>query len=202
MKQNTTLVVLIIIVAAVSGFLYFRQNKATSENLLTPSPKSIVSESSSKILQGGSSYGDPNGIYSFLYPNDYTIDSQDSLQVRVYKNGPTQKGQTEMYDGVIVNFGKVNLNGKNLNEWVDDSIKQATADGTSEVIKAKTSITFNKYPGFSYSLRGLGTSEYIVVQKDSNSDNAIVITYLVADPTNVGFQEQVDDILSTLQILK
>jgi hypothetical protein len=201
-KQNIKVVVFLIIILAVASFFYFRQNKTVFESLLTPSPKSVVSESSSELLQGGSSYGDPNGIYSFLYPNGYAIDSQDSLQVRVYKNGPTQKGQTEMYDGVIVNFGKVNLDGKSLNEWVNDSIKQATADGTSEVIEAKTSITFNKYPGFSYTLRGLGTSEYIVVQKDSNSDNAIVITYLVADPTNVGFQKQVDDILSTLQILK
>lgn len=193
-------VIILAIILLISGFIYLKPNKSTP--MTSPSPTPVSSKDISDLLQGGSSYSDPNGVYVFLYPNDYVIDSKDPQQVRVYKNGPTQKGQTEMYDGVIVNMGKVSLNGKKLSEWVDSKINEATADGTSEVVKAKMSTTLNNYPGFSYTLRGLGIFETIVVQKDSNSDNAIVINTMVADPTNVGFQKQVDATLSTLQILK
>lgn len=190
------IVVAVLLIVAV---FYLKPSKTTK---VTSSPTPITFESSPELLQGGSSYSDPNAVYTVLYPNDYIIDNKDPLQVRVYKNGPTQKGQTEMYDGVIVNFGKVKLNGEQLSKWVDDTINEATANGTSEVVKSKNAIVFNNYSGFTYSLRGLGVSEYTVLQKDTNSSNAIVITTLVADPTNVGFQRQVDDILSSLQILK
>lgn len=200
MKNVVIPTIVLTIIVVIFGFTYLKPNKNISNTY--PTPTQIASEDLSDLLQGGSSYSDPDGVYSFLYPNDYVIDSKDPLQVRVYKNGPTQKGQTEMYDGVIVNMGKVNLNGESLSEWVDSKINEAKADGVSEVVKAKASTTLNKYPGFSYTLRGLGIFETIVVQKDLNSDNAIVINTMVADPTNIGFQEHVDATLSTLQILK
>lgn len=190
------IVAAILVIVAV---FYLKPSKLTN---VEPSPTPITIKSSPELLQGGSSYSDPDAVYTVLYPNDYIIDNKDPLQVRVYKKGPTQKGQTEMYDGVTVNFGKVKLNGEPLGKWVDDSINEAITNGTSEVVKPKNAIIFNNYPGFTYSLRGLGVSEYTVLQKDSGSSNAIVITTLVADPTNVGFQKQVDDIISSLQILK
>ena len=86
--------------------------------------------------------------------------------------------------------------------WVDQQIKTATTDGTSEIIEPKTTTTLNNFPGYTYKIRGLGEFKTYAVQKDTNSKNAVLITTLVEDPTSAGFQEQVDKTLSTLQILK
>lgn len=204
MKQTAILLITLAIITLIAGFIYFQSNQNNQQNLtvvptLTPSSSTAPSE----LLQGGSSYSDPNGVFTFLYPNNYQIDGQNNGQMtRVFKLGPTQQGQTEMYDGVIVHFERVDLGGKSLSDWVDDRIAQSIADGTSQVVTPKAPATLNNYPGFSYELRGLGTFENQVFQKDTNSNNAVLITTLVADPGNLGFQQEVNEILSTLQILK
>lgn len=202
--------ILIVIALGLGGFYLFNQ-KSASQNLTyeisspLPSPiekASTIPTDNSNLLAGGSSYLDKEGIYNFLYPNDYKLDDKDSRHIRVYKNGPTQKGQTEMYDGVIVNFEGIELENKSLSLWVDDYIKTATADETSKITEPKKEFSVNNYPGFEFKIRGLGEAQYYVLQKDTNSQNAVLITTLVADPTNAGFQKQVDDILKTLQLLK
>jgi hypothetical protein len=215
--KTSTLVVGLISIALIIGmslFLISRDNKDISglpiSQTVTPSSQTDTSlskfpvNSEEDILRaGGSSYRDPQGIYSFLYPSDYTLDTQnDGQYIRVYKRGRTQTGQTEMFDGVIVVFEAINLNSQNLNEWLDARIEESTFDGTLEVIEAKKPIRLNNYPGYTYTVRGLGTSEYIVVQKDTDSSFGVSITLAVNDPENIGYQKEVDAILSTLQIQK
>lgn len=202
---------LVIIVGSVGTF-WLSQNTSDSTPLKSENKNekkidsSVTprSETTENILRaGGSSYFDPQGLFTFLYPPDYKIDTQNNEQhTRIYKSGKTQQGQTEMYDGVIIVFERINLDAKTLNDWVDESIKNSTIDGTIEVIKPKKSTTVNGYPGFTYILKGLGESEYFVLQKDSNSNSAVSITTFVADPENVGFQKEVDAVISTLQLLK
>lgn len=155
------------------------------------------------LKQGGSSYLDKAGVYSFLYPADYVLDQQpDGMHTRISKRGATQKGQTEMYDGVIMVFDGVATNGKTLGTWVDDDIKKLTADGTVSIVTPKESVKIGKYSGYRYVARGLGDATYYVIQKDSSSQNAVLITTLVADPQKVEYQKEVDSILSSIQILK
>lgn len=71
-----------------------------------------------------------------------------------------------MYDGVILVFEPVNLNGQTLEKFVDTRIQESTADGTSEITQA------------------------------------LVISYLNADPGKLGFQQEIDATLSTIQLLK
>ena len=158
---------------------------------------------SNNLKQGGSSYLDKAGVYSFLYPDDYVLDQQpDGLHTRISKKGVTQKGQTEMYDGVIMVFDSVATNGKTLATFVDDSIKQLTEDGSVSVVTPKEPIKIGSYSGYMYVVRGLGEANYYVIQKDADSENAVIITTLVADPEKVGYQKEVNSILSTIQLLK
>lgn len=176
--------------------------EVTNTTSSSPLPTSFTVDTKD-LQQGGASFADPNGIFTILYPIDYKIDQQNNgKQTRIYKMGPTQQGQTEMYDGVILVFEGVSLSGMKLDKWIDESIKNATADGTTEIIEDKKPTQYNKYPGFTYKLRGLGEFQYIVMQKDTQSDHAVVITVLIADPQNIGFQKEVDQIINTLQILK
>lgn len=210
--MKKVVLIFIILAAAALGYYFYSQKintgtPATQENATPttsagatiPVPKAKIEE----LKMGGSSYADKKGVFTFLYPNDYKFKEQnDGEIVRVHKQGPTQKGQTEMYDGVIVHFQSVNLGGKSLDAYVDEQIKNATLDGTSEVASGKKSVVINGYSGFTYTLRGLGEFPYYVIQKDTNSKFAVIITTLVADPENVGFQEDVDAIFGTISLLK
>ena len=215
-----------LLVVAVVPTIYLKSfvNKPAPTTSATPSPASnqtslttseisesqvapIVLDIDQKLLDqlkaGGSSYADQKGIYTILYPSEYKQDSQNNGQyTRIFKNGPTQKGQTEMYDGVIISLESISLGEETLDSLVTKRITAETESGTSTVEQSKEKILFNTYPGFTYTTQGLGTFKHIAIQKDANSPFAIDITMLVADPTNAGFQKEVDTTLSTLQLLK
>ncbi len=199
----------LIIVVAILAIIYFYQNNRNytppAENVLQPPierTENANPEAVSDLERGGSSFSDPDSIFSILYPSEYVQDTQGENQYRIYKQGPTQKGQTEMYDGVIIHFQTVELRKQSLGEWVDAQISQSIADGTSELISPKKHIDINNYAGFTYTLRGLGEAVSYVIQKDINSPYAVSITTLVADPEEMGFEKEVNAILSTLQLLK
>lgn len=216
MKKHYQSIIVIIFIFAVIGLTYYyttqNQQDETSA-VIEPQPTMVATDIISPIAPtafdnsdlkiGGSSHTDAENVYSILYPNDYKTDTQNGgKETRFYKTGATQRGQTEMYDGVIIVLETIPLNGQSLEKWVDDKLKAATADGTSEIVQPKMPTTLNGYPGFIYTLRGLGESKYTVIQKDTNSNYAVSIVTLVNDPQNVGFQKEVDKTLSTLQILK
>ncbi len=175
-------------------------NNTPSPSVAENTPQPTIDNSD--LRAGGSSYSDPQGVYVFLYPADYKLDTKDKQHIRIYKTGATQKGQTEIYDGVIMVFETISLNGKTFQKWLDEYLKQMTADGTSEIIAPPKNIMLNNYSGVTYKIRSLGQSTYYVLQKDMKSNYAIVIATSVNDPQNVGFQTEVDKTLSTLEILK
>lgn len=198
-------IVVFILLGIAVYFVTTRGKNAVTNPVPSPvaSANSIDEEVRNELLQGGSSYADPNGVYVFLYPNEYTLDTQnDGKQSRIYKRGPTQKGQTEMYDGVIMSFESLSLGGKNLENWTDEYIENLTTDGTIELIESKEKIEINNFPGYTFRIRGLGEHQYYVVQKDETSDLGTIIATSVSDPTNAGFQTEVNAVLSTLDLLK
>lgn len=211
--QSLLLGIIVVLVVFGGGIYFFttqeQQSVSTTQTPQNISPTASINvsqadpEAVNKLKAGGSSYTDPDNVFTILYPNDYTQDVQNNGEVtRFFKQGPTQHGQTEMYDGVIVTIEKVAVPGKSLSQWVDERIKQTTADGTSQITSPKKPITVNNFPGFAYTIRGLGEFQTLVIQKDDASQFALSITQLVADPGNIGFQKEADAILATLQLLK
>ena len=205
--------IFIAVVVVLLGLSYYVKQQRTAQS--NPANESqvdqvygvdqfIQSSPDTAVLQaGGSSYNDPQGVFGFLYPNEYAIDHQEGDKyTRISKKGATQKGQTEMYDGVIVVFERINLEGKTLNDWVDQHIQESTGNGMSELTQPKKTVTLNDYSGYTYEIRGLGTSTYLVLRKDPNSDFAVSVTSLVADPEQKNYQKEVDAILSTLELRK
>ena len=199
------IIIFLILIVAFTGVTYAlmkQTGQKTGSSLISPIPSGYPSPTSSNpLLQGGTSFLDSKGVYTFLYPSDYKIDTQDE-QTRISKVGATQKDKTELSDGVTLVFESIDLNGKPLEEWVDTNIEEMTSDGTVKVIKAKQPMILNTYPGFVYEIRGLGNYQYYVIQKDNNSKYAVVITSMVMDPENVGYQGKVNAILATLALYK
>lgn len=203
--------IVLIILFTGAAIYYFINQPSYNQGFPSPSPLQSTDRSgsdnqanssgSSMLRAGGNSYLHPNGNFSFLYPNDYKIGNEATF-VRIYKNGPSQKGQTEMYDGVLMLFEPIDLKSKSLSQWVEENIEASTMDGTSKVTKPKAETKVNNYSGYSYSLEGLGESNHIVLQKDANSETGVHIITSVYDPTNAGFEQEVTDTLDTLEILK
>lgn len=208
MKNLLSVLVVIGLLGVAAYFMMGKDRFAMTRPTPTPvttapstSPSTTSSSEALMMLEaGGSSFRDPNGQYSFLYPNDYVLDTQDSAHVRIYKTGPTQTGQTEMYDGVLMVFEVVDLEGKTLEQWVDTRIADSTSDGAMELIEAKTATTIHSYPAFTYTVDGFGSSKYYVIAKDASAKSAIVIATLVSDPAEKDFQTQVDAILQTVTL--
>ena len=155
-----------------------------------------------ELKAGGSSYLDPQGIYNFLYPNDFILDTSDSQHIRIYKRGETPRPQSEISDGILMVFEVIPLSKTTFESWVDGRIKMDTSDGTNQVLEPKRSVVQNSYSGFYYSLRGFGVSQNLVLQKDKNSDNALLISYFIDDPHNKGYKRQFEEIISSLTLLK
>jgi hypothetical protein len=193
------------------GFLlYFYINFSKTSSQTTQSDNNVTDDSTIQqppsnldiLLAGGSSYSDPEGYYSFLYPNDYTIDTQDEKHIRVYKRAETARTQGEITDGVVVVLEIVQTEGTTLEKWVDNNIENTLKDGSSQIVMPKKPILLNTYNGYTYSIRGFGESTDVILQKDPESKTALKITYLVNDPNGNNYQNEVDATLQTIQLLK
>ncbi|MEP7166725.1 MAG: hypothetical protein ABI758_01950 [Candidatus Woesebacteria bacterium] len=212
--RNTIIICLLGAVVGVGAALYYLSTKSyvpvtgtsVPQEVTAPIPtvdQFIKSNPDTNVLKaGGNSYSDPKGGFGFLYPNDYVLNTSDAKHIRISKKGATQKGQTELYDGVLMVFESVDLKNSSLAAFVDSSIQTSTADGTTEIIQSKRQTSLNGYFGFTYELRGLGSSTYLILQKDSESKTALNITFIAPDPQGKGYQNDVDAILSTVELRK
>lgn len=203
MKKILIILVILIIGGSLGYYFFNRQSDQVITSNLNPSssPLASVSPDNSSLKMGGSSFSDPEGIYTFLYPNDYTLDTQDKEHIRIYKRGETQRPQSEMSDGALLVVETIDSTGQILDGWVDSYIKQITADGTMQITQPKQAMTINGYPGFIFSLRGLGEAKYYAFQKTANSPIVLIVTS-VSDPQNKNYQAEIDATLSTFELIK
>lgn len=206
MKTTLISIVSIIVIVGVVFYIFSWQkipdSPAAPETTVTPPSAEPIASDPINLKLGGSSYLDPESRFNFIYPNDYKLDIQNNQYVRIAKTGATQKGQTELYDGVIMVFEPINLENQTLEQWVDKYLEAATIDGTTQIIETKKPTTFNGYPGFTFATRGLGESKFLVIQKDLNSKHALSIVSGVYDPENKNYQKEVDAVMTNIQLLK
>ncbi len=211
MKQTALVVggiVGAIVVGAIAIYLFMPLEATVPAMIETPhtveatQPTSVLTSNpdTTQLRTAGSKFQDPQNRYSFYYPTDYQLDIQDSEHIRLVKRGATQQGQTELYDGALIVFEPLTLKGSALEGVVNTRIQNSLSDGTSETLQPKKAIILNGHPGFSYELRGLGSSTYLVIQKTPTSNFALSITFMVSDPEDVGYHNTVEEILATVEL--
>lgn len=132
----------------------------------------------------------------FAYAPTLTLHEDAPDQVRLSQWGPTQKGQTELYDGLILSFRRVTPEGS-FEAFLEAQMAQFRDVGS---ITAPLSDTvFNGRPARTFGASGLG--DYTLVYVPQEGGAVLEISILAPDPTGAGFRQTADRILSTVSFL-
>jgi hypothetical protein len=139
-------------------------------------------------------------IYQVKYPTDLAINEREGSIISISKWGPTQIEGTELFDGFSVTFQPKELPGVSPIDYANSQIEEMLNTGISELLAGPTAITVNGYKGVTYTGQGLGKYKHFIL---ASNDNLMLmqISLLVSDPGNIGFQETVDQIISTFSFL-
>lgn len=133
--------------------------------------------------------------FSIQYDPTLTLQEDSKNDLRFYKWGPTQRGQTEMYDGIIFSIRKIDVTDGGQS-YIDNQIEQFKNVGT--ITEPLRDGNLNGIPTKEYSASGLGDFKIIFIL--INNRSLIEISYMVPDPTNAGFQKTIDMMLSTFKL--
>lgn len=133
--------------------------------------------------------------FSIKYDPSLILQESTKTDVRFYKWGPTQRGQTEVYDGIIFSVRKISVTDGGQTH-INTQIEQFKNVGT--ITEPLHDSSLNGVPVKRFGASGLGDFKIIFVPIDNQT--IIEISYMIPDPTGVGFQKIVDQMLSTFKI--
>lgn len=200
--QNIIVAIIALALGAV-GLIAYQKFSAklipTPSPVTTQSPASDLSSETQMLKDKTANWKTFRGAnFEIQYPFDVTVKVDEDGYVWFNKWGPTQKSQTEFYDALNVKIKVQALNGQKLETITKNSETQSSL-GPGEVIKALSKIELNGKQGYTYTSRGLGTFEFTFLDYGKHYLEIINFT---ADPTNLGFKNTVDQILSTFKFLE
>ncbi len=194
------ILLIIVAVALVAGGAYYlgkSGNKIIPQNQTvnpTNQPINIADE-----ISNWKTYTDLSNRFSFKYPANVTLDTNRSDGVALFLKGPTQREQTEIYDGLFIRFIAGSLEGKTVKEKAELDIKNDEDNQLGKTLLYPTIVKINDIEGYKVRTSGLGeaTSYYLPL----DNSRYLLIVDATNDPKGLGFQKIVDQILSTLKLL-
>ncbi len=138
--------------------------------------------------------------FTIEYP-DYIEVEERNGSVSFIKWGPTQRGGTELYDGISLTVRGLDIaTDSSPLEFAQEEIVDAQMLG--EVISEIATSTFANQEAYVYTVRTLGISSKIVLSLDDNENyDALQITYSSPDPENIGHEEVVEKMLESFDIV-
>ncbi len=211
------LLLLLIISGIIAGWIYFQQSRdqtKTEGNIFikpvqtpltnipikdfTASPSADLEPAPSSTESAWLEYSD-NEFY-FRYPPDVALTNENVSDgtVSIGKWGPTQKPDTEFYDGLALTFSLVQIDQTDLRTYVEARMIEDSQIG--EVLSDISEIKINDYQGFAYLISGLGLHTYSYIQ-DDQSNKIIMIVDSTIDPTNRGFKAQAEQVLHSFRFV-
>lgn len=172
-----------------------QQTTAATPTNLPPSPPSdIVTVPQDWKTVTSQTYG-----FSLSHPSDVTHDTISEGE-RFYKLGPSQKGQTEMYDGINLLIKSGNLEGKSFAVLTQEKYTAAQREPAHSQVGPKTPITIATIQGVSFRVSGLG--DWTAIYLPKGKDQYLEIINGTVEPTNREpiLQKTVDIMLSSLKL--
>ena len=149
------------------------------------------------VPDGWKMYTNNDMGFSMAYDPSLTVQQDNDNEVRFYRNGPTQKGQTEMYDGMLLSVQKITAP-EGVQAYIDTHIKEV-AESSTITAPLRTGM-LNGLSIQTFDASGLGDFTTIFIPVDDA--NLFELSYMVVDPTNAGFQETMDAILSSISLIQ
>jgi hypothetical protein len=184
----------ILIIALIGAGVYFMlARKESTVSPTTPTPTLTPPPAATPTTE--STYSDKNGMYSFKYPSEAEVKEQSDGSITVSIWGPTQKEDTEFYDGLSLNFKTSSLAGKNLMTIAQE---KATEFGDLFETSTPSAVTVASALGYSFHVKGVVEADYYYLPLDSQGYLEIVDS--TKDPTGKGFIKMAEDILLSLEL--
>lgn len=197
------LVLMLISFLALAGYVF--THKETVMNKLLPDKTSISptqaptnspTPTTTEIESAWKTYSSPT--YQFKYPDSVQLKENEDSIITISMSGPTQTEATELFDGFSVSFQTNETANQDLESYINNLIDEINKEGVIKVIDGPSAINIGNYNGLTFTEEGLGTIKQNFLQSD---DKTLVmqISVIVEDPGNLGFQETINQILSTFK---
>jgi len=136
--------------------------------------------------------------FSVDYPVNMEIsEAEDS--VRFLFTGPTQKGETEVYDGIILSVSPGVYTEGNLSDLVASVHEQKQEDTALLEVTGVNETTVAGLPGLMFIENGLG--EFTNLYLQTGEGTYLRVTYLLEDPQNLGYLGTLQSMLSSIVVL-
>lgn len=114
--------------------------------------------------------------------------------------GPSQQEGTEFYDGISLHFTSGSLEGKTLDDFVNQIYTDAQNDPINEQVSPVQPILIGEESGLTFDVRGYGDSTYIYLPKGEGE--YLRITENTQDPSSQGFEKITDAMLQSLRLVE
>jgi hypothetical protein len=139
-------------------------------------------------------YTHPTHGYAVKYPSDAKLSTQNT-ELTISKLGPTQRDQSELYDGILIKINVKTTEGKTLKEVAEARVEASKELGT--ILKPLEEVTINGKTGYTYRTRGLGEMTYTFLPfKDNQYLEVMDATH---DPSKQGFVEIAKEIIDSIK---
>lgn len=200
-KRKKTMIVFLLIILAWLG-LYLvtlfvdkpdisRPNSTSSPQATsTPLPISELEDRESWVMYESEEF-------SFDYPNlNSTHLEKENGTTLLQIAGESQTENTELFDGIGLRFEIVNMEGMDLQSFVES--KFAVYENFPErIVQTISSVQIDDRQGYEFVISGLGQTRHIYLH--FSDTQAFYISDYSSDPNNVGYSSYVNEIISSLE---
>ncbi len=193
--MNKILWIVAIIALALTAVTAYRNSSPQT----TPTPDATVEESQETAAPYSSNpngaaakvaapdvstwetYTSPTHGFTISYPADVTHETSPERE-RFYKWGPTQTGQTEMYDGLRIEITSGTYAPKTFAEFVDEQYESKKNNPDIRNVGERHNITIGGKPAVSYRIEAFGDGTQIFV--DQGEGRYLDITDATVEPAD------------------
>lgn len=211
MQKIWILIIFIIILSAGFGGYYFgiSQKENGREKLISTTPSVIPSPIISSVLPdknltssnpaemaNWNTYTDKSLGFSLKHPNNIKPETYNDGIFVLSLWGPTQKEDTEFFDGISISITKKPLAGKTLVEVVEE-YRKGSEEIAGEKINPASPTIIGGVAGLTY--QAMNNDYYFIPYQ---SDSYLEILNLTADPGALGYLDTATKILESITIIQ
>lgn len=212
-KKIVPALLVLIALAAAIFYLYYSQsffkpnlisnlpetadNIPPSPSIINPSPSQIPNSTPESSVEAASwtLYLDQDRGFSVKHPLNLKPEEYPDGTVAFLLFGPTQKTETEFYDGISLNFMSIKTDKKTILDFVNEE-RNLLLDIYGDNISDISTVNINAYKAYTFSDN---FAKYIYLPQTNSQ--VLQIVDLSADPENMGYEEISNQIVQSLKIL-